>query len=130
MKKITAISFLFVSLFLFKTSEPALAQNGIDTLSTINSFAPVEEFYKMDYSGDYSQLLDDMDDLMTGTDNPFDDFKCSLFTALANPDYQTMGRNFDNPDNDVLLARYSIQYAVCRKRFACSKLQWTANRNL
>ena len=37
----------------------------------------------MDYSGDYGQLLDDMDDLISGG-------------------YQLLGRNFNNPENDVI----------------------------
>ena len=40
------------------------AQGGIDTLSTISSFEKMENFYTIDYSGDYSDLLDWMDDLL------------------------------------------------------------------
>lgn len=81
---------------------------GIDTLATINSFEAAGEFYTMDYSGDYSDLLDMIDDQFTGEGSEaFDSFECSLFTAQGDEDLQFLGRNFDNPDNDVLFTRYS-----------------------
>ncbi len=107
MKIITILQLIFITFFLCIASNLVLAQNGIDTSETINSFGPVGEFYKMDYSGDYDELLDMMDDLLTGSDNPFpDDFKCSLFSANGDTTMQILGRNFDNDDNDVLLTRY------------------------
>ena len=80
-------------------------KEGIDTLTTINSFLAFGEFYCMDYTGDYSALLDDMDDQMTRGET--DPFKCSLFSANGDPSNELLGRNFDNPQNDVLLTRYS-----------------------
>lgn len=98
-------------LFLLIISFPifSFSQNeGIDTLTTIGSFESVGNFYCMDYTGDYNELLNMMDDLMTGnSSSTFDSFECSLFSANGNENYQIFGRNFDNPENDVLLTRYS-----------------------
>ncbi|MEZ5199364.1 MAG: linear amide C-N hydrolase [Bacteroidales bacterium] len=82
-------------------------KEGIDTLSTISSFEAIGEFYKMDYSGDYNNLLDMLDDQMTGNDKlDFDSFNCSLFSANGDLDNQLFGRNFDNNNNDVLFTRF------------------------
>jgi len=98
------IIFLAVSLF----SNGQTTRTGIDSVTTINSFKAVGDFYKMDYTGDYNALLDEMDDLLTGGDlTPEKGFKCSLFSANGNLDNQIFGRNFDNPQNDVLLTRYN-----------------------
>lgn len=98
-------------LFVFTTSSVFFSQaqtNGIDTLATINSFNDQDEFYSMDYAGDYSALLDWLDDQLAtdGLDN-FDPFQCSLFSANEDDNNQIFGRNFDNADNDVLISRYS-----------------------
>jgi hypothetical protein len=96
-----------------KLSEESLTKNkildeGIDTLATINSFEGLEDFYKMEYVGDYNELLDLMDDQMTGKKySDFEPFECSLFSANGEIDNQLFGRNFDNPENDVLIARYN-----------------------
>ena len=98
---------VFATLILGVSLTSGQPVTGIDTTSTINSFQAVGEFYSMDYSGDYSALLDWMDDLMTGGEGiDFEDFKCSLFNANGDMECQLFGRNFDNPQNDVLLARY------------------------
>lgn len=87
---------------------PVSPKSDIDTLATINSFTAFEDFYHMDYSGDYSALLDWLDDQMTQQkDGSFDPFECSLFSANGDPGNQLFGRNFDNPQNDVLLTRYT-----------------------
>ncbi len=84
-------------------------KQGVDTTATIDSFIGVGEFYTMDYTGDYNELLNQMDDLMTGGkfSDSFSPFECSLFSANGNENYQIFGRNFDNPDNDVLITRFS-----------------------
>lgn len=83
-------------------------KDGIDTIATINSFGSEGEFYSMDYSGDYNELLNWIDDQMTGkSPQTFDPFECSLYSANGDENYQIFGRNFDNPDNDVLLSRFS-----------------------
>lgn len=96
-------------IFFMSSSILALGQNeGIDTATTINSFEAVGEFYKMDYSGDYGDMLDDMDDQFTGGGSEsFDTFKCSLFSAFGDEELSLLGRNFDNPDNEVLFTRFS-----------------------
>ena len=101
--------FLLLSVFTIFSCVNVQAQNtGVDTLATINSFNDQGEFYSMDYAGDYSALLDWLDDQLAtdGLDN-FDPFQCSLFSANEDDDNQIFGRNFDNADNDVLISRYS-----------------------
>jgi hypothetical protein len=101
---------LIIPFFSFTLATPSVSGQpvtGIDTISTINSFQAVGEFYTMDYSGDYNALLDWMDDLLTGKDlMNFEDFKCSLFNANGDMECQLFGRNFDNPETDVLIARF------------------------
>jgi hypothetical protein len=81
---------------------------GIDTVITLNSFVNYGEFYKMDYYGDYSELLNWLDDQMINKKfDGFNSFECSLFSANGDPENQIFGRNFDNPDNDVLIAGYN-----------------------
>lgn len=98
-----------LALSLTSASQVIKSHNGIiDTIATISSFSAVGDFYKMDYQGDYNDLLDSLDNIMTGaTSIQFQDFKCSLFKTSGNLNNQLLGRNFDNNDNDVLLARYS-----------------------
>lgn len=106
MKKSTILLFFVLTIFSGIYSQ---AQNtGVDTLSTINSFSNLGDFYSMDYTGDYNEILDWLDDqLATDGIDGFDPFKCSLFSANEDDDNQLFGRNFDNPDNDVLICRYS-----------------------
>jgi len=84
-------------------------KEGIDTTATIESFKNVGAFYSMDYSGDYDNLLNQLDDLMVGGNflGLFNTFECSLFSANGDENNQIFGRNFDNADNDVLISRYS-----------------------
>ncbi len=90
-----------------QTSKTEIKGDGIDTLATINSFEGLENFYKMDYVGDYNELLNLLDDQMTmNSGSDIEPFECSLFSASGDVDNQLFGRNFDNPNNDVLIARY------------------------
>ena len=53
-------------------------------------------------------MLDERDEVLTGRDRvSFDGIMCSLFSTNANPANRILGRNFDNPQNDVLLTRYN-----------------------
>jgi hypothetical protein len=107
MKNIALPLFL---IFAFFSATCMQAQNtGVDTLSTINSFQDQGEFYSMDYEGDYSEILDWLDDQIAtdGLMEFFDQFHCSLFSANGDDNNQILGRNFDNADNDVLLSRFS-----------------------
>jgi len=102
---IFSLSFLMAVLGMDVTT---LRGQGVDTLATINSFAPVGEFYQLDYSGDYSAILDWMDEQILGGKRPeFGRFNCSLFSANGEGQSPVFGRNFDNDPCDVLFARYS-----------------------
>lgn len=80
----------------------------IDTLQTLNTFSSLGQFYKMQYYGDYNDMLDHLDDLYTsGAEEPDNEFHCSLFSAVGDTDNVYYGRNFDNPECRVLLAQYS-----------------------
>jgi hypothetical protein len=66
----------------------------------------------MDYYGDYSDILDEINRSMTGgarasSENPdwMPSF-CSLFSAHSDPNSAYLGRNFDNPHCLVLLTHY------------------------
>jgi len=97
--------FTFVLLSVFSTQAQ---KEGIDSLSTINSFLDHGAFYSMDYAGDYGELLDWLDDqLATDGLDRFNRFQCSLFSANEDDNSQILGRNFDNPDNDVLITRFT-----------------------
>jgi choloylglycine hydrolase len=99
---------LIVPLLVFRNANGQMTRTGIDSLATISSFEAVGNFYRMDYSGDYNALLDEMDDLLgKGKLSSYSKFECSLFSANANPANRIFGRNFDNPQNDVLLTRYN-----------------------
>ena len=86
--------------------------DGVDTLSTINSLQKTGDLYTMHYYGDYSDILDDMNQSMTGgAGNGSDNSAwmpsfCTLFSALSDPDSALLGRNFDNPFCQVLLTNY------------------------
>ncbi|MBU2652377.1 MAG: linear amide C-N hydrolase, partial [Bacteroidetes bacterium] len=96
---------IFLSILVWSSGR-AQHRDGIDTVATLNTFAPVGEFYKMDYTGDYNELLDILDEIYTGGRSGYEDFKCSLFSAKGDPSNLIFGRNFDNPENDVMLVRY------------------------
>ncbi|MBL7103704.1 MAG: linear amide C-N hydrolase [Bacteroidales bacterium] len=103
-------TFLLITIIPFcgQSQYPNTRKEGVDTLATINSFYEIGDFYCMDYSGDYSEILDWLDDqLSKKTLEQFDPFECSLFSANGDAGNQLLGRNFDNSDNDVLLTRYS-----------------------
>ncbi len=86
--------------------------DGVDTLSTINSLQKTGDLYTMHYYGDYSDILDDMNQSMIGGTGSGSDNSawmpsfCTLFSALSDPDSALLGRNFDNPFCQVLLTNY------------------------
>ena len=86
----------------------SLFGGNIDTTSTINSLKKAGNYYQIEYSGDYNELLDWVDDQFTGGNlNFFKDFHCSLFTARGDLITPLSGRNFDNPPCDVLVGKYN-----------------------
>nr|HPM03514.1 linear amide C-N hydrolase [Candidatus Cloacimonadota bacterium] len=83
------------------------AISRVDTMSTLNSFSGVGKFYKIDYQGDYEYILQYMNLIFTGgAAATFSEFNCSLFSATGDDEKLFYGRNFDNPECDVLLGRY------------------------
>jgi choloylglycine hydrolase len=104
---ISSLSFFAAVLLMLNSAQGQPPLTGIDVESTINSFEAVGEFYRMDYSGDYNELLDWIDEMNTlSGGSPIEGIECSLFSANGDLDNQLFGRNFDNPQNDVLITRY------------------------
>ncbi len=80
----------------------------IDTLQTLNSFGVMGEFCVMDYQGDYEDMLQHINDLYTrGVLRPDRNFNCSLYSGTGDSQNIFYGRNMDNPEQDVLVARFS-----------------------
>jgi len=88
------------------TSEP-------DSVKTLKSLKKESGLYMMTYYGDYSDILDRTDDIIINRGlqsvrrKKAGDIKCSMFSALGNPDLPLYGRNFDNPDCGVLITKYN-----------------------
>jgi len=84
----------------------------VDTVSTINSLQKTGDLFTMNYYGDYSNILDEINQSMTGgiragSESPaWIPSNCTLFSALSDPDRAFLGRNFDNPLCLVLLTNY------------------------
>ncbi len=80
----------------------------IDTLQTLNSFGFMGEFCYLDYQGDYEDMLQYINNLYAGGNQTLpQDFNCSLYSGIGDPQNLFFGRNMDNPELDVLVARYS-----------------------
>jgi hypothetical protein len=122
MRKLLTLLFVFSAAFTIdrgqiSVTSPTNAEievvvDGVDTVSTINSLQKTGDLYTMNYYGDYSDILDDINQSMTGgtrasSENPawIPSF-CTLFSALSDPDSTFLGRNFDNPLCLVLLTNY------------------------
>lgn len=83
-------------------------KNRADTLATINSFSHLGDFHTINYSGDYEYILDYLDNLYVGgKGQTFEDFGCSLYSGIGDTENIFFGRNFDNPQQDVLVGKYS-----------------------
>jgi len=114
MKKI----FLILILTLFCLA--VFAQHSrVDTLATINSFSALGDFYTINYQGDYEDILDYLDNLYVGREAEISDLGCSLYSSLGDDENIYLGRNFDNPQQDVLIGKYSAEnsyesIAACR----------------
>ena len=74
---------------------------GMDETRTINSLVHLgARLYGMTFYGDYSEILDTMDDRYRSylsKQNRTDHYHCSLFSALGDPEAALFGRSFDNP---------------------------------
>jgi hypothetical protein len=88
------------------------AVDGVDTVRTINSLQRTGDLYTMHYYGDYSDILDDINQSMTGGtraafENPaWIPGECTLFSTFSESGEAFLGRNFDNPHCLVLLTHY------------------------
>jgi len=115
MKKKWIISVILVSIAILYAKDFKLVmpnkeneKNRADTLATINSFSHLGEFHTLNYSGDYEEILDYLDNLYVGGQNQLSgDLGCSLYSGTGNLENIFMGRNFDNPQQDVLVGKYS-----------------------
>ncbi|HPM03970.1 MAG TPA: hypothetical protein PK816_17555, partial [Candidatus Cloacimonadota bacterium] len=97
-----------------------MSVSRVDTLSTVNSFSKVGHFFKMDYQGDYETIVQNLNaSFIGGAYSSFSDFNCSLFSTTGDSLKYYYGRNFDNPECDVLMGRYTspgkyTSLAFCR----------------
>jgi linear amide C-N hydrolase (choloylglycine hydrolase family)/flagellar hook capping protein FlgD len=101
-------SFVILSIFLIcLLNADHVDRTRVDTLQTINSFSSLGNFHTIEYVGDYEYILDFLDNIYVGSSNPgFENFGCSLFSGLGDDDNIFFGRNFDNPQQDVLVGKY------------------------
>ncbi len=99
---------LFASNITSVYSQNTDERNRVDTLATINSFSHLGDFHTINYSGDYEDIMDYLDSLYVGGENQiFENFGCSLYSGIGDPENIFFGRNFDNPQQDVLVGKYS-----------------------
>ena len=96
-------------------------KNKVDTLATINSFSHLGDFHTINYSGNYEDILDSLDNLYVGGKSQiFEDFGCSIYSGIGDPENIFFGRNFDNPQQDVLVGKYSAP--GCYESIALNRL--------
>ena len=105
-KLIFCITILFVFNLL---SADSLNENSrVDTLETINSFSHLADFHTINYVGDYEEILDYLDNLYVGGQSQlYGQMGCSLFSGIGDSENIFFGRNFDNPQQDILVGKYS-----------------------
>ncbi len=105
---VISINLLFALEGISNNLRNADEKNRVDTLATISSFSHLGDFHTINYSGDYEDILDYLDNLYVGENNQsFKDFGCSLYSGIGDPENIFFGRNFDNPQQDVLVGKYS-----------------------
>jgi hypothetical protein len=120
---IIVISFnlLHASDITYSTLKNTDERNKVDTLATINSFFHLGDFHTINYSGDYEDILDYLDNLYVGGKNQiFENFGCSMYSGIGDPENIFFGRNFDNPQQDVLVGKYSAP--GCYESIALNRL--------
>ncbi len=94
--------------FVFCIQAQDMPISRVDTLSTLNSFQKLGEFCTIEFQGDYEDILQYINNLYTGGFvRPDSNFNCSLYSGIGDPQNLFYGRNMDNPEQDVLVGKYS-----------------------
>ena len=118
---IISFNLSFASDIAYSTLKNTDDKNKVDTLATINSFSHLGDFHTINYSGDYEDILDYLDNLYVGGKSQiFEKFGCSLYSGIGDPENIFFGRNFDNPQQDVLVGKYSAP--GCYESIALNRL--------
>jgi len=118
---IISINLLFASEISLKNLKNAGERSRVDTLETINSFSHHGNFHTIEYSGDYEDILDFLDNLYVGGQNQLSDhLGCSIYSGLGDSENIFYGRNFDNPQQDALVGKYSAP--DCYESIALNRL--------
>jgi Linear amide C-N hydrolases, choloylglycine hydrolase family/Secretion system C-terminal sorting domain len=91
-----------------------------DTLATINSFSHLGDFHTINYVGDYEYILDFLDNQFLDGNEQIDEMGCSLYSGLGDANNIFLGRNFDNPQQDVLVGKYAAP--GCYESIAVNRL--------
>jgi len=98
-----------------------LTENSrVDTMTTINNFSHLGNFHTIEYVGNYEYILDFLDNQFLDGDEQIDEMGCSLYSGLGNADNIFLGRNFDNPQQDVLVGKYAAP--DCYESIAVNRL--------
>jgi len=97
-----------------------IENSRVDTLETINSFSQLGNFHTINYVGDYENILDFLDNQFLGGNENIDKMGCSLFSGLGDSNNIFLGRNFDNPQQDVLVGKYAAP--DCYESIAVNRL--------
>jgi len=98
-----------------------LSENSrVDTMTTINSFSHLADFHTIEYVGDYEDILDFLDNQFLDGNEQIDEMGCSLYSGLGDADNIFLGRNFDNPQQDILVGKYAAP--GCYESIAVNRL--------
>ncbi len=118
--KNTILFIMLISFTVILNADPD-RNSRVDTTATINSFSSLGEFYTIEYSGEYQEIMDYLDDIYLGSQSPgLEQLGCSLFSGFGEPDNIFLGRNFDNQQQDALVGKYSAE--GCYESIALNRL--------
>ncbi len=118
---IISFNLLHASDITYSTMKKTDERNKDDTLATINSFSHLGDFHTINYSGDYEDIMDYLDNLYVGGKCQIvEKFGCSIYSGIGDPENIFFGRNFDNPQQDVLVGKYSAP--GCYESIALNRL--------
>jgi len=121
MKKIVLILSIFLVCTILPAEEKVIIESSrADTLATIESFSHLGEFHTINYVGDYEYILDFLDNQFLDGNEQVDEMGCSLFSGLGDAENIFLGRNFDNPQQDVLVGKYAAP--GCYQSIAVNRL--------